>query len=245
MNPNVHFSTQQCPSTLSQMAQMRGVPYLEAIGSVLWSMVVPHPNTVYAVRMLSQFIQNPGLAYWEGVKRLLISYLGHMKDLWLIFGGSMHTLLGGYCDTNWASQLHHHSISRFSFHYGQNAVSWSSKKQSIITLSSTIAEYVAETHAAKEGIWLKTFVKTITGEKKGPLTIMTDNQEAIVLTKDDKFHTRIKHMDLRYHFVHEAVEDGKIMMKYIPTSKTWLISSPRPKPKFTEFVAWLGLAIIM
>ena len=130
------------------------------------------------------------------------------------------------------------------FHYGQGAISWSSKKQSIITLSSTKAEYVAETHATKEGIWLKTFVKEITGEKKGPLTIMADNQGAIVLAKDNKFHARTKHMELHYHFVCEAVEDGKITMKYIPTSDNIadIFTKVLLKLKFTEFVAKLGLA---
>ena len=71
-----------------------------------------------------------------------------------------------------------------------STVSWSSKKQNVITLSSTETEYVTKTHAAKEGIWLKRFVKEITGEKKGPLTIMADNQGAIALAKDNKFHVR-------------------------------------------------------
>jgi hypothetical protein len=124
-------------------------------GSVLWSTVVSHPDTAYVVGVLSQFIQNPGPAHWEGVKRL-ISYLGHTKDLWLTFGSNKQTILKGYCDADWASQPHCDSISGFLFHYGQSMISWSFKKQTIITLLSTKAEYVMETHAEKEGIWLKT-----------------------------------------------------------------------------------------
>ena len=75
-------------------------------------------------------------------------------------------------------------------------------------------EYVAETHAAKEGIWLKSFVSEITGKTIGPLTILGDNQGAIVLAKDTKFHAQMKHIDLRYHFIREAVEDGKVKMEY-------------------------------
>jgi hypothetical protein len=158
MDPNVHFSTQQSPSSLSQTARMNGVPYSEAIGSVLWPTVVSRPDTAYAVGVLSQFIQNPGPAH---------------------FGGNKKTLLEGYCDADWASQPHRHSISGFSFHYGQGAVSWSSKKQNVVALSSTEAEYIAETHAAKEAI------------------IMGDNQGALALAKDNKFHARTKHIDLR------------------------------------------------
>ena len=68
---------------------------------------------------------------------------------------------------------------------------------------------------------------------------MADNQGAIALTKDNKFHMRTKHIDLRYHFVHEAVEDGKITMKYISTSENVanMFTKALPKPKFTKFIA--------
>src|ERR1700678_2659153 len=242
METNAHFTVQQCPSTLSQNARMNGVPYSEAIGSVLWATVVSRPDTACAVGILSQFIQNPGLAHWEGVRRL-IRYLGTTKDLWLTFGGNKQTLLEGYCDSDWASQAHHHSISGFSFHYGQGMISWSSKKQNIIALSSTEAEYIAETHAAKEGIWLQTFVNEITGRDKEPLTIMADNQKAIALAKDNKFHSQTKHIDLRYHFIREAVEEDKIKMEYVPTTKNVadIFTKALPRLKFEEFVSRLGL----
>ena len=186
MDPGAQFSVDQCPSSLNQRSKMLGVPYGQAIGSVLWPVVVSRPDAAYAVGVLSQFIQNPGQAHWEGVKRV-ISYLGSTKDLWLTFGGRKETLIEGFCDADWASQKHRHSISGFSFHYGVGAISWSSKKQGVVSLSSTEAEYVAQTHAAKEGIWLRSFIKEIQGEQ-GPLTISCDNQGAITLAKDNKFH---------------------------------------------------------
>src|SRR5277367_2701159 len=168
VEPNSHFTKSQCPSTLNQEARMRGIPYSEAIRSVLWPTVVSRPDTAYAVGVLSQYMQNPGQAHWEGVKRV-ISYLGTMKDLWLTFGGNTQTLLQGYCDADWASNEGRHSISGFLFHFGVGAISWSSKKQSIVTLSSTEAEYVAQTHAAKEGTWLRAFVNKIRGGANDPL----------------------------------------------------------------------------
>ena len=137
---------------------MKGVPYCEAIGLILWPTVVLRLDTAYAVGILLQFMQNPGQAHWEAVKGV-ISYLGSTKELWLTFGGKGQVELEGYCESDWASQPHHHSISGFTFHYGQGTVLWSLKKQGIITLSSTKAEYIAETHASKEAIWLKTFVR--------------------------------------------------------------------------------------
>jgi hypothetical protein len=167
------------------------------------------------------------------------------KDLWLTFGGG-HITLEGYCDVDWANQPHQHSISGFTFHYGQETILWSLKKQAIITLSSTEAEYVTETHASKEAVWLKSFVKEITGQDIGSLTIMTDNQGAIALAKDNKFHARTKHIDLRYHFICEAVKNKKVVMKYIPTSENVanIFMKPLLKPKFNQFVKMPGLAMM-
>ena len=123
---------------------------------------------------------------------------------------------------------------------------WSAKKQNIITLSSTEAEYVAETHAAKEGIWLRTFVKEVVGGDTGPITIMGDNQGAIVLAKDNKFHAQMKHIDLRYHFIHEAVKKKQVVMKYIPTAENVadIFMKALAKLKYTRFVELLGLVIM-
>ena len=203
------------------------------------------PDTAFVVGVLLQFIQNPGPAHWDAVKRV-ISYLGSTKDLWLTFGGTENTHLEGYSDADWASQPHQHSISRFSFHYGMGAVSWSSMKQSIIALSSIEAEYVAETHAAKEALWLKTFVNEVTGIVTKPLTVICNNQGAMSLAKDNKFHSCTKHIDLHYHFVCEAVEDRKIALKYIPSSDNIadIFKKPLAKTKFAELVPTLGLGVM-
>ena len=72
---------------------------------------------------------------------------------------------------------------------------------------------------------------------------MGDNKGAITLAKDNKFHARTKHIDLRYHFIREAVEDGKIAMKYIPTEDNVadIFTKALGKPKFQQFVKLLGL----
>ena len=242
MDPNVHYSIDQSPSTTNQLACMKGVPYSEAIGSVLWPVVVSRPDAAYAIGILAQFIQNPGLAHWEALKKL-ITYLGSTKDLWLTFGGRSKMLVEGFCDADWATNKHRHSISGYSFHFGCGAISWSSKKQYIIALSSTEAEYIAQTHAAKEAMWLQNFVDEVRGTGGAAITINCDNQGAIVLAKDNNFHSRTKHIDLRYHFIREAVEDGKIIVSYIPTDENVsdIFTKALARPKFQKFVEMLGL----
>ena len=129
---------------------------------------------------------------------------------------------------------------------GQGAVTWSSKKQYIIALSSTEAEYIAQTHAAKEALYLRSFIGEIREKFSTPLTINCDNQGAIALSKDNKFHARTKHIDIRYHFIREAVEDAKINVKYVPTEENPadIFTKPLAKVKFQRFVRLLGLRLI-
>jgi hypothetical protein len=89
-------------------------------------------------------------------------------------------------------------------------------------------------HTAKEELWLKTFINKVNRGIDGPLTLMADNQGAIALAKDNKFHSRTKHIDLRYHFIREAVENGKVKMKYIPSADNIadIFTKPLAKPKF-------------
>jgi hypothetical protein len=110
-------------------------------------------------------------------------------------------------------------------------------------LSSTEAEYIAQTHAAKEALWLRSFVDEVRGGGEKPMLINCDNQGAIALAKDNKFHSRTKHIDLRYHFIREAVQDGKISVSYVPTEENVsdILTKAHAKPKFQRFVELLGL----
>ena len=103
MEPGTQLSVDQSPLSLNQIAKMREVPYSEAIGSALWPVVVSRPDAAFTIGVLSQFIQNPGPAHWEALKRL-INYLGCTKDLWLTFGGTKENLIEGFCDADWAGQ---------------------------------------------------------------------------------------------------------------------------------------------
>ena len=225
MEPNAQFTTQQSPSTLNQTARMQGVPYSEAIGSILWPAVVSHPDVAYAVGILSQFIQNPGTVHWEGVKRV-INYLGTMRELWLTFGGNKKTLLEGYCNVDWASQAHRHSISGFAFHYGIRAILWSSHCQAL-------NPNISHSHMLQK--------KQSGYRHQCKATHHIRGQPRV--TSANKYHSRTKHIDLQYDFICEAVDDVKIQVKCIPTGDNIadIFTKSLAKPKFTRFVAMLGL----
>ena len=130
---------------------------------------------------------------------------------------------------------------------GAGAISWSLKKQHVVALSSTKAEYITQMHMAKEALWLHSFLQELRSAPDDPLIINCNNQGAIALAKDNKFHVRTKHIDVCYHFIREAVEDRKVMVQYIPTGDNVsdIFTKLLAKAKFQELTELLGLRVIM
>jgi len=127
-------------------------PYQEIIGSLMYTVMATKPDIAFAPHILTQFTQAPTRAHWEAAK-LMVWYLKTTCNLELTYHTSEVNIVG-YIDADHASQLHWHSISRYIFHIGVGAVMWSSKKQLIVTLSTTEAEYIMAAHVTKEAMWL-------------------------------------------------------------------------------------------
>jgi hypothetical protein len=161
----------------------------------------------------------------------------------LTFGGT-ELDLEGYTDADGSMDEDRKAMSGYAFLMDGGAVSWNAKKQEIIALSTTEAKYVAATHAAKEGLWLRTFMSQVFGEVTGPLTLHSDNQSAIALTRDHQYHARTKHIDIRFHFIRWIVEDGKMKLVYCPTEEMVadIMTKALPSVKVKHFAAALGLS---
>ena len=194
------------------------------IGSLMYLSTMTH--ITYAVSTLSQYLDSPHTTHLDAVKQIF-KYLAGTKHLHLVLGGhcldagEKTTGVLGFSDANWASHLHHHSISGFTFFIGARVISWSAKKQLIITLSSTESEYVALTHATKDIIWIYKLLNKLSFlyNYQPPTTLHCDNQGAIDLPKNSCFHARKKHIDVHFHFVRQAVDQNQNQIKYIPTNE--------------------------
>jgi len=149
-----HFDSPSVSPML--LSPAKKTTYCEMIGSLMYCVTMTRPDIAYAVSMLCQFLEAPRTTHMKAVKRILCYLLG-TKHLKLVLGGN--TTVVGFSDTDWASQRHRHSISGFTYFIGLGTISWSAKKQPIITLSSTEAKYVALTHAAKDILWIHKLLK--------------------------------------------------------------------------------------
>ena len=215
ITPGTILSKADSPIDDTEMVRMSKTPYREAIGSLMYAAVATRPDITFAVSALSQFLENPGEVHWEAVKRVF-RYLAGTKTLSLTYGNERHELLG-FTDADGSSQEHRHAISGFAFLIDGAAVSWASRKQELVTLSTAEAEYVAATHAAKECIWLRRLMKPFFGPLSTPTTLYCDNQAAIHLATDDNYHARTKHIDIHFHFIRQTIADGHTKITYRST----------------------------
>ena len=125
----------------------------------------------------------------------------------------------GFVDADWAGDLdQRRSTSGYVFNLFGGAVSWMSKKQSVVALSTTEAEYMAATHASKEAVWLQRLCSSM-GLVQGAIRIDCDSQSAIFLAKNPAYHSKTKHIDVQYHFVRDMIEDKKVLLVKVDTLK--------------------------
>ena len=208
MDHQVCLTSDQAPASPGEYRMMCDVPYREAVGALNWAALAMCPDIVFVVAIVACFAANPGPTHWEAVKRIFRYLLG-TRNLWLTYGKT-NTPLKGYADADGSMAEDCHAISGYAFLIDSGAVSWSSKWQEIVSLSTTESEYVVATHGGKEALWLRNLISKVFGTIKGPTTLLSDNQAAIALTHDNQYHMRTKHIDVCYHWIRWVVEKGLI-----------------------------------
>lgn len=247
IDPSQPLSRSQCPTSLADIARMKNVPYREAVGSLMYASMGTRPDITFATNTVAQFVDNPAWIHWEAVKKIF-RYLKGTRNLELVYGGSKNDMVG-FVDADGASQDHRRAISGYVFVVDGGAVSWSSKKQELVTLSTAEAEYVAATHAAKEAMWLRSLVneifKPLDLKLIAPTTLYGDNKSAIALAHGNQYHARTKHIDIRYHFIRYIIENGSIKLIYCPTDDQTAdtLTKALPSTKAKHFASAMGLRV--
>jgi hypothetical protein len=222
------------------------MPYREAIGSLIYLMVGTRPDIAYAMSQLSKFVESPTILQWNAVKRVM-RYIKHTTNLGLCYRGDAGFELKGHCDSDWGGdKLTRRSTSGYIFCLSGAAVSWCSKRQTIVALSSTESEYVGLCFASKEAIWLRRMVNNLgiaDDRAKQPVIILADNQGSIKLANNSTTSKRTKHIDIQYHFTRSAVENDEVKFDYCHTSEMLadVLTKALQRVKVEEFVKLAGL----
>jgi len=186
----------------------------------MYLMLGTYPDIAYSVAALGCHTTNPGTEHQLALDHLF-RYLHGTLDYKLVYCCRVSgddTILG-YVDADWGSDINNRkSTLGYAFTLAGGAISWSSKKQSAITLSSTEAKYITGAHAAKEAIWLGQLFAGLQQPSSFPIPLHIDNQSAIAIVKNPEFHDHTKHIDIRYHFLRHKVESGKITLDCLSTN---------------------------
>ena len=214
--------------------------YREIVGSLVYAMTCSRPHLAWIVTKLSQHLNNPTEADWITIKHVLRYIKGSLNHK-LVFQKSKNGLETiGYSDSDWASSKEDRkSTTGYCFMLNSEGpmISWKSKKQQTVALSSCEAEYMALTAATQEAIFLSNLAKEFGIVTDSPTHIYGDNQGSISLVKNPVNHEKTKHIDIKHHFVREKFSEGVIDVTYVPTSDNVsdLMTKPATKVKLDQF----------
>jgi hypothetical protein len=241
INPNEKLSKEMCPKTEEEKKAVEMLPYQSLVGSLMYLAVSTRPDIAHAVSMLSQFNTNFGEQHWRAAKRVL-RYLKNTENLSLMFKKYGQELVG-YADADWGASIDdRRSYTGYVFNFANVAVSWESRKQRTVAMSSTEAEYMALSESTKEAIHLRRFLSEVLDQPSTTI-IFNDNQGAGQLSKNHVFHNRTKHVDIRHHFIREAVEREDIKVEYLPTDQmpADVLTKGLSSPKQNKCIHALGM----
>jgi hypothetical protein len=205
-------------------------PYRSAVGSLIYLMVATRPDISWIVSKLSQFLDKPGLAQINAAKRVM-KYLQGTKSHGLKFTKT-EGYLQGYVDADWANDTtDRRSTTGYIFTLGSAPISWKTRKQQTVALSSCEAEYMSMSDAAKEAIYLRGMLQSVGIAQPNSTNIYCDNRGALALSKNGaKQHDRSKHIDVRYHFIREQTDVTFVHVRSNDNMADFLTKSLGPTP---------------
>lgn len=210
-------------STNDEGLLLSNTEYQKLIGCLLFISINTRPDISAAISILAQRVSQPRQEDWNELKRV-VKYLKGTINAKLVLGRSeistQDGLLCGYADASFADKnINRRSISGNVFFVNGALVSWSSRKQSCVALSSTEAEFVALSEACQEACWLRRLLEDMEQNIDGPTVLFEDNQSCLKFIAEQRTSNRTKHIDTREHFVKDYVDRKVVLCTYCPTER--------------------------
>jgi hypothetical protein len=217
-------------------------PYMELVGSLLYLAACTRPDISQAVGVLSRYMSQPTEHHWVIAKDVL-RYLKGTKDVGIMFKKT-DLCLHGFCDADFAGDVDtRRSTTAYVFVLQGGAVSWSSKLQPTVAVSTAEAEYMSAASAVKEALWLRKLMVDFGFDCTAPVLISCDNQAALKLLVNPVVSARSKHIDVLHHFARERVARKEVRFVYCNTGDMIAdcLTKLLPKDKLLKCCKGMGL----
>lgn len=224
--------------------QRTSKPYRELVGCLMYASLTTRPDLSAAVNYFSQFQSCPNENHWVHLKRML-RYVKETLDVGLIFrDDECSPVLEVYSDSDWANDLvDRRSVTGCIFKLFGCTISWITRKQHTVSLSSTEAELSALCTAACHTLWLIRLLRDLGQKIDEPIVVHEDNQSTIRIAEDCRDHGRLKHVDTKYHFLKDLIHQGVLKIKFVGTSEQQadIMTKGLPPSPFKHLRSLLGL----
>lgn len=216
--------------------QQSKLPYNSLVGSLMYIAQGTRPDIAYSVGALSQHLARPSMTAWSLGLHVLRCLKG-TQAVGLIYNGRSSILEGNQSwsfpecqsDSDWAGDPNtRRSTTGYLFKLNGAAVSWKSRLQPTVSLSSTEAEYKATAEAGQEVVWLRGILHHISMKQHSPTILCSDSTGAVALTKKGIFHARTKHIEVQYHWIREQVEKKTVALRHISNQHMFADTLTKP-----------------
>jgi hypothetical protein len=224
--------------------------FMEITGTLMYAAISTRPDIAHAVYYLACNMLAPNQLHMAAAERVL-RYLAGTKELGLVFGSRNDSIAGdsrgrqqlqmdvhAFSDADWANnKKDRKSVTGWVAKVNGDPISWASKKQRTVALSTCEAELYAKAAAIQEVLWLRGLMKELGLYTRTGSTVHGDNQSAIAVAKNGIKGERTKHVDVKYHFVTECVENGEVELKWVSTHEQQadIFTKALPAPIFHQF----------
>ena len=218
------------PKTDSKRKEMEGKPYCSILGLVMWGQLTTRPDLSFSVSLLACFQANPGIEHWNALLHV-IGYIKNTIDFGLTYLHDTNLSPTAFVDADYGGCRDTHRLtSGYVFMMAGGAVTWSSKWQATIALSTVEAEYVVMSWCAQQMVWMHSWLDEVEVEHTLPGLIKGDNRGAIALTKNTKDHSKVKHIDIQHHYFRKLVQSGAITIEQVPSEANLINIFTKPLP---------------
>ena len=219
------------PKTDSEKREMNDKPYRSVLGSVMWGQLATRPDLSFAVSLLARFQANPGLAHWNALLHV-IGYIKNTLNYGLTYSREFELSPTAFVDADYGGcRDTRRSTSGYIFTMAGGPVTWSSKRQATVALSTVEAEYVAMSRCAQQMIWMHSWLDEVKIDHTLPGMIKGDNRGAIALTKNTRDHGKVKHIDIRHHYIRDLLRSGAIQIEQVPSADNLADFLTKPLPR--------------